>query len=97
MQATGDNQQLSLSDNAAAGPSVYSQPATDTHLPARKLLRIKGVLELFPVSRSQLYNMIAAGDFPKPVHVGGGQAAFWVESEIDKWIQSQIEAERKAA
>jgi predicted DNA-binding transcriptional regulator AlpA len=41
--------------------------------------------------------MIASGNFPKPVHVGGGQAAFWVESEIDEWIQLQIDAERRAA
>jgi prophage regulatory protein len=62
-----------------------------------KLIRIKCVLERVPVSRSQLYNMIAAGKFPKPIHIGGGQAAFWAESELDEWIQLQIDVERKAA
>jgi len=62
-----------------------------------KLLRIKDVLGRIPVSRSQLYNMIAAEIFPKPVHIAGGQAAFWAESEIDAWIQAQIDAKRTAA
>jgi predicted DNA-binding transcriptional regulator AlpA len=61
------------------------------------LIRIKDVLDRIHISRSQLYNMIAAGELPKQLHVGGGQAAFWVESEIDGWIQGQIDAERRAA
>ena len=44
--------------------------------PVKRLLRIKRVLEPVPVSRSQLYNLTAAGNFPKPIHAGGGQAAF---------------------
>jgi len=62
-----------------------------------KLIRIRGVLERVPVSRSQLYNMIAAGRFPEPIHIGGGQSAFWPESEVDEWIRLQIDVERKAA
>lgn len=41
--------------------------------------------------------MIAARKLPKQGHVGGGQAAFWLESEIDEWIQEQIDAERNSA
>jgi len=63
----------------------------------KRLLRIESVLERIPVSRSQLYNLITAGNVPKPVHIGGGQTAFWVESEIDECIQAVIDAERRAA
>ncbi|MGA2633099.1 MAG: AlpA family phage regulatory protein [Terracidiphilus sp.] len=61
------------------------------------MLKIEGVLERIPVSRSQLYDVISAGKFSKQIHPGGGEGAFWVESEIDEWIQSQIDAERRAA
>jgi prophage regulatory protein len=71
--------------------------AIDQPRPPKRLLKIEGVLERVPFSRSQLYNMISAGKFPKQIHPGGGQGAFWVESEIDEWIQSQIDAERRAA
>jgi prophage regulatory protein len=62
-----------------------------------RLLRIREVLERYPVSHSQLYNLIAEGRFPKPVHPGGGHGAFWIESEINEWIQEEIDAERRAA
>lgn len=49
-----------------------------------------------PVSRSQLYDMIAEGKFPSQIHLGGG-ASFWVEAEIKQWIREHIAAERAAA
>lgn len=62
----------------------------------KKLIKINDVLARIPYSRSQIYNMIAEGRFPTPVHLGG-RASFWVESEIDEWIQRHIEAERRFA
>lgn len=47
-----------------------------------KLIKIGDVIERIPVSRSQIYNLIAEGEFPKPVHLGG-RSSYWVESEID--------------
>lgn len=103
------NEELHPRDSAAIGPFCVSQPTLDTPIisrgsntdqwrpPVKRLIRIKDVLDRIPVSRSQLYNMIAAGELPKQLHICGGQAAFWVESEIDEWIQAQIDAERKAA
>jgi predicted DNA-binding transcriptional regulator AlpA len=107
MQTSQGSQHVGPSDDAAKGPFLGAQETLDTRNSQRgatagqsrpkRLLRIEHVLERVPVSRSQLYNMIAARKFPKQVHAGGGQAAFWVESEIDEWIQSQIDAERRAA
>lgn len=109
MSATHGSQQQHLSDNPATGPYCAPQPTFDTpsslhgsaadqgRPPVTKLIRIKDVLERIPVSRSQLYNLIAAGKVPKPVHAFGGQSAFWVESEIEELIREQIAAERKAA
>ena len=47
--------------------SLYSIP---------HFLRIKQVLALVPVSKSQLYNMIAAGALPNPVLIGK-RSSFW--------------------
>jgi prophage regulatory protein len=57
----------------------------------RKLLKIRDVLERIPVSRAHIYNLIAEGKLPRQVHLGG-TGAFWVESEVEAWIQAHIDA-----
>jgi prophage regulatory protein len=57
----------------------------------RKLLKIRDVLERVPVSRAHIYNLIAEDKFPRQVHLGG-TGAFWVESEVEAWIQAHIDA-----
>jgi prophage regulatory protein len=64
--------------------------------PIKKLIRIADILDRIPYSRMQIYDFIAAGKFPRPVHLGG-RAAFWIEDEISEWLQGHIDAERKAA
>jgi prophage regulatory protein len=61
----------------------------------KKLLKIRDVLAHVPVSRSQLYAMVAAGRFPKPIHLGGS-GSFWVLDEVEAWLDAQIETERAA-
>jgi len=56
-----------------------------------KLLKLKDVLERIPVSRTHIYNLIAAGKFPHQVKLGGF-GAFWVEAEVEAWIQGHIDA-----
>ena len=62
----------------------------------KKMMRITEVLAHIPYSRTQLYEFIATGKFPKPVHLGG-RASFWVESEVIEWLDAHILAERQAA
>jgi prophage regulatory protein len=59
----------------------------------RKFIKIKDILAHVPVSRAQLYIMIAEGKFPKQVKLGG-YGAFWVEEEVEAWIQAHIDADR---
>ena len=51
------------------------------------------MLERIPVSRAQIYNMIADGRFPRPTHLGG-RGSYWVDDEINTWIRTQVDAER---
>jgi prophage regulatory protein len=62
----------------------------DCHSPPIKLLgwndlRERGLL----FSRTHVYRLIAAGKFPKPIHISSQRVAF-VESEIDSWIGARI-------
>lgn len=46
------------------------------------------------VSRSGIYQKMAAGDFPKSISLGP-RAVGWLESSIDQWIQGRIELSSK--
>jgi prophage regulatory protein len=48
------------------------------------------------LSRSTIYLRVSQGTFPKPVSLGG-RAVGWLETEVQEWLQRQIEASRKAA
>lgn len=54
-----------------------------------RLLRRADVLARVGIAKSTLYLRISAGTFPKPIHLGS--SVRWVESEIDSWIQEQME------
>lgn len=60
----------------------------------RKLLKIEEVLAAIPFKRTAFYAAIAAGIFPKPIHIGGGHGSFWVEDEIIACLAAYIAAPR---
>jgi len=37
------------------------------------------------VSKSKVYNMVRAGEFPPPVRIG--KLAMWLASDVDEWIR----------
>ena len=53
--------------------------------PEEILLRLPQVLALYPVSRSNWYQGIADGKYPKPVKLGPRVSA-WRKSEISRLI-----------
>jgi prophage regulatory protein len=55
-------------------------------------LRRHAVEDRTGLSRSSIYDRIAAGEFPKPVPLGG-RSVGWLESEIIEWQKARI-AER---
>jgi len=54
---------------------------------ADKLLRMKDVIKIVPLSRPTIYRLVENGDFPAFFKVGG--ATFWRESDIQKFIQNK--------
>ncbi len=60
-----------------------------------KIIRLNAVKARCGLSRSTLYNRMAAGEFPRPVALGP-RSVGWVESEINAWIAARINASRKA-
>jgi prophage regulatory protein len=60
------------------------------------LIRRKEVERLTALSRSRIYALMAAGDFPKPVALGSMSVA-WLEVEVREWISTRIADSRKTA
>ncbi|MBL6749441.1 MAG: AlpA family phage regulatory protein [Nevskia sp.] len=60
------------------------------------LLRRQEVQARTSLSRSQLYQLIKDKRFPAPIQLSVRTVA-WVQSEIDAWVTSRIQATRKAA
>ncbi|ASD80061.1 AlpA family transcriptional regulator [Burkholderia gladioli pv. gladioli] len=56
-----------------------------------RLIRLREVRARVGLGASTVYRYLAAGNFPKPVEIGGGRVA-WLESEIDAWIANRPEA-----
>lgn len=60
-----------------------------------KLTKLPEVRAQTTLSKSSIYERIAAGTFPKQVSLGGRSVA-WLQSEIEAWIVEQVAASRKA-
>ena len=57
------------------------------------ILRLPAVKFRTGLSRSTIYLRMATGDFPKPVALGQ-RAVGWLSSDIDHWIEQQIDLNR---
>ena len=53
-----------------------------------RLLRLPEVAERVGLRRTAIYDRVAAGTFPSPVHVTP-RAVRWRESDIDTWIETR--------
>ena len=67
---------------------MIRQPKTVAHPWAEtRLLRLREVLQIAGLCKSQLYRLMATGTFPKPVRVGPRTVRWTVES-ILAWIEN---------
>lgn len=54
-----------------------------------QLLRLSAVLSRVGLSKSQIYRMIKAGDFPAPISIGANSVR-WPSHDIDAWITGKL-------
>ncbi len=55
-------------------------------------LREKGIR----YSRVQLWRMVRAGSFPRPLKLGPSRNV-WLESEVEAWLQSRVDERDRGA
>ncbi|MFM5640302.1 AlpA family transcriptional regulator [Aeromonas veronii] len=71
-------------------------PNTATIVAAR-LIRIREVMNKTGLSKSGVYDLMNAGQFPKSIRLSDtGRTVAFIEAEVDSWIAARIAA-RKAA
>lgn len=75
-------------------PTASNKPA-HVQQPQTTLIRRKEVERLTALSRSRIYALMAAGDFPKNIPLGVMSVA-WLEIEVREWIANRIADSRKA-
>jgi prophage regulatory protein len=61
-----------------------------------QILRLPAVKSRTGLSRSTIYQRIAARSFPAPVNLGS-RAVGWLESEIDTWLAARVDSSRSRA
>lgn len=59
-----------------------------------KILRLPQVREMVGLGTTAIYGRMKSGQFPKQIKIG--RLSGWVESEVQKWVQEQIESSRAA-
>ena len=59
------------------------------------ILRLPAVKARTGLSRSSIYQHVAAGSFPRPVSLGA-RAVGWVEADVEAWIAQKIKESRPA-
>jgi|TARA_B100000795_G_scaffold234294_1_gene193413 prophage regulatory protein len=64
-------------------------------LNTEKFIRIKGVQGLSGLSRSQIYALVAKGQFPKQIKVSE-KASAWLLSELQAWMTERVAGRSQA-
>jgi len=65
--------------------------ANRPNIPPRRLIRLPNVMGRTGLSKTTIWRLARAGNFPKSVTPSSGTVA-WVEEEIADWIDAKIEA-----
>jgi len=62
---------------------------------SRRILRIKQIQAIVPLSTSHIYALIDQGKFPGPVKIiEGGKGCGWWEHEIHEWFDKRKQETR---
>ena len=59
------------------------------------LIRIRDVVSMTGISKSQVYRLANMGAFPKPTRLTA-QSVAWVKQEVQAWIDDKVQARDSA-
>lgn len=60
---------------------------------SRRFMRLPAVKQAVGLGRTAIYEKIKSGEFPAPYPLSNnGRAVAWASDEIDRWIDSRIQA-----
>lgn len=57
----------------------------------KKILRIRELTQRVGLGRSTIYQLMSAGDFPRPLQLSPASVGWRIE-EVDEWIESRARA-----
>ncbi|MBR1156077.1 AlpA family transcriptional regulator [Bradyrhizobium sp. JYMT SZCCT0428] len=80
-------------DHTSSCPSnkLGSGEINSNHL--NRMFRRRGLTEFIPLGRTQIDELIKAGDFPEPVPLSdSGRAVAWLECDLVAWQKDRIAA-----
>ena len=64
---------------------------TPSDNPTMRFIRVREAIQKTGLSKSSIYDLMAQGQFPQTVRLGGRSVAF-VEGEVDAWMVERIAA-----
>ena len=85
--ADQDDQQAMAGSNELSRADGLSLPARP--LKPKRLLTLDAVLARVPVAPQTIYNWERDERFPRRISLPEDQRAFWLESEVDDWIDDR--------
>lgn len=65
-----------------------------TAAPAAQLLRLPAVKQLLGLSKSSLYRLVKAGEFPAPVQLTARTVA-WRAADVGAWVSSRTSTRKE--
>lgn len=65
-----------------------------SYTPPVSLLRLPDVLSMTGLSKTTLYGLIKAGEFPASMPLGG-RAVAWASTEVEAWLAGKLKAAGK--
>lgn len=67
-----------------------------TSLLPNRLLKRAEVSKITTLGKTSLYELMKAGEFPKPINIGGRRVA-WLQSDVENWITDRLAQAGRAA
>jgi prophage regulatory protein len=57
-----------------------------------QVARLPAVEAKTGIKKTKIYKLMREGKFPPCITLGGGRAVGWIEADLDKWIQQQVDS-----